>query len=264
MGEIITIVSGKGGVGKTTLTANLGLSIKELGFSVLLVDADVAMSNLSLLVGVDNPPITLHDVLLGSSSAADSTYEGPGGIKIIPSGLSISTYQRVDIERLVSVVKSLYNQYDYILIDAPAGIDKNVIAAMSASTQLLLITEPTAPSVADVFKVKIVAERLNLKVLGVVINKVSNISGEISEKEIIKMLELPCYGKVPYAEDIRQSFLLKKIKPLLVHSPSSISANSFRAIAQKITGKEKNLVKKSGGGLFAFLKRLFSSKKLKT
>jgi len=261
MGEIITIVSGKGGVGKTTLTANLGLALTEQGYSVLLIDADIAMSNLSLLIGVDNPPITLHDVLLGSSSVGDATYDGPGKLKIIPSGLSISTYQRVDVERLVSVVKSLYNQYDYILIDAPAGIDKNVIAAMSSSTQILLITEPTSPSVADVFKVKIVAERLNLKVLGIVINKVSNLSGEISEKEIMKMLELPCYGRIPYAEDIRESFLLKKIKPLLIHSPNGPSANSFRAIAKKITGKEGETTKKSSGGIFAFLKRLFSRKK---
>jgi len=261
MGEIITIVSGKGGVGKTTLTANLGLALAEQGHSVLLIDADIAMSNLSLLIGVDNPPITLHDVLLGSSSVGDATYDGPGKLKIIPSGLSISTYQRVDVERLVSVVKSLYNQYDYILIDAPAGIDKNVIAAMSSSTQILLITEPTSPSVADVFKVKIVAERLNLKVLGIIINKVSNISGEISEKEIMKMLELPCYGKIPYAEDIRESFLLKKIKPLLIHAPKGLSANSFRAIAKKITGKEGESSKKSSGGLFGFLKRLFSRKK---
>lgn len=261
MGEIITIVSGKGGVGKTTLTANLGLALTEQGYSVLLIDADIAMSNLSLLIGVDNPPITLHDILLGSSSVGDATYDGPGKLKIIPSGLSISTYQRVDVERLVSIVKSLYNQYDYILIDAPAGIDKNVIAAMSSSTQILLITEPTSPSVADVFKVKIVAERLNLKVLGVIINKVSNISGEISEKEIMKMLELPCYGKIPYAEDIRESFLLKKIKPLLIHAPNGSSANSFRAIARKITGKEGEISKKRTGGLFGFLKRLFSRKK---
>lgn len=262
MSEVIAIVSGKGGVGKTTLTANLGLALCEIGHSVLLIDADIAMSNLSLLVGVDNPPITLHDVLLGSSSAADATYDGPKNIKIIPSGLSISNYQRVDVERLVSIVKSLKNEYDYILIDAPAGIDKNVIAAMSASSQILLITEPTAPSVADVFKAKIVAERLNQKVLGVVINKFSGVKGEITEKEIMKMLEVPSYGRIPYAEDIRESFLLKKIKPILIHNSSSPSSNAFRDIAHKISGKKEGEIKKTNTkkGLFSFLRKIFSKK----
>ncbi len=261
MGEIITIASGKGGVGKTTLTANLGISLSELGFTVLLIDADIAMSNLSLLVGLDNPPITLHDVLLGSSSAQDATYDGPNKIKIIPSGLSISNYQRVDVERLISVVKSLISDYDFILIDAPAGIDKNVISAISASTQVLLITEPTSPSVADVFKVKIVCERLNQKVMGVIVNKVSDLKGEISEKEIMKMLEIPSYGKIPYSADIRESFLLKKITPTIIHNPTSESANAFRYIARRISGKEVEIKEqKKGIGFFGFLKRIFSKK----
>ncbi|NCP72435.1 P-loop NTPase [archaeon] len=262
MGEILTIASGKGGVGKTTLTANLGIALSDLGFKVLLIDADIAMSNLSLLIGLENPPITLHDILLGSSSAQDAVYDGPNGIKIIPSGLSISNYQRVDAERLISVAKSLISDFDYILIDAPAGIDKNVLSAISASTQVLLITEPTSPSVADVFKVKIVCERLNQKVLGIVVNKVSSTKGEISEKEIMKMLELPSYGTIPYSADIRESFLLKKIKPILIHNPNSPSANSFRYIAIRLSGREVKVKdEKKKSGFFSFLKRLFSKKK---
>ena len=262
MGKSIAIVSGKGGVGKTTLTGNLGVALSELGYSVLLIDADIAMSNLSLLMGVDNPPITLHDVLLGSSSALDATYDGPSGVKIIPSGLSISNYQRVDSQRLVSIVSNLNKSFDYILLDAPAGIDKNVVAAMSAVDQILLITEPTAPSVADVFKAKVVAERLNQRVLGVIVNKHSGEKKEISEKEVMKMLELPSYGSIPYAQDIRESFLLKKIKPVLLHSPKSDSSESFRYTARKLSGKEKETkIKKKKGGIFSFFKRLFKSKK---
>lgn len=135
---------------------------------------------------------------------------------------------------------------------------------MSASTQILLVTEPTAPAVADVFKAKIVAERLNQRVLGVVVNKVSNIKGEITEKEIMKMLELPSYGQIPYSEDVRKSFLLKKIKPVLVHTPNSPSSNSFRYIARKITGidvdSSKKIIKKKKD-FFGFLKNIFKKKK---
>lgn len=265
MGEIIAIVSGKGGVGKTTLTGNLGIALAELGYSVLMIDADLAMANLSLLMGLKTPPITIHDVLLGSAPAVDAIYDGPSGVKIIPAGLSISFYTRVDVERLVAITRDLQKKFDYILIDSPAGIEKNVIAAMSASTQILLVTEPTAPSVADAFKAKIVAQRLNQRVLGVIINKHSNTKGEISENEIMKMLELPSYGKIPYSEDIRESFLLKKIKPVLVHNPSCASANSFRSVARKISGKEvdtdiKPEKKKLFSGFFTALKNIFKKK----
>ena len=107
MGEVFAIVSGKGGVGKTTLTGNLGIALAELGYSVLLIDADLAMANLSLLMGLKTPPITIHDVLLGSAPATDAIYDGPKGTKILPAGLSLSFYTRVDIERLVAVTNEL-------------------------------------------------------------------------------------------------------------------------------------------------------------
>jgi len=262
MGEVISVVSGKGGVGKTTLVANVSIALSELGFSVLMIDADITMSNLSLLIGINNPPITLTDVLLGSASVKDATYDGPKKTKIIPSSLSLSSFQKIDSDKLVSIVKDIKDQYDYVLIDSPAGIEKNVISSMVAATQILLITEPTSPSVADVFKIKIIAERLNLRMLGVIINKVSNIKGEIQEKDIVRMLELPCYGKIPYTEDIRESFLLQKIEPVIIHKPTSVSAEAFRAIARRISGKEVQVVQsKERKGIFSLFLKLFSKNK---
>lgn len=91
MGRIITLASGKGGVGKTSITANLGIALVQRGNKVLLVDADVAMANLSLLLGMQSSPITLHDVLLGEATIRDATYDGPGGVHFIPSGLSLDS-----------------------------------------------------------------------------------------------------------------------------------------------------------------------------
>src|SRR3989344_3148945 len=128
MSRVIALASGKGGVGKTTITANLGIALAQRGQRVLLIDADIAMANLSLILGMHSSPITLHDVLLGEASIQDAIYDGPAGIAFIPSGLSLESYRRVDSERLEQVVESIKDQFDFILLDAPAGIEKNVTA----------------------------------------------------------------------------------------------------------------------------------------
>jgi len=118
MTRIITLASGKGGVGKTSITANIGIALAQQGQRVLLVDADVAMANLSLLLGMQSSPITLHDVLLGEANSQDSIYDGPEGINFIPSGLSLESYKRVDSERLEAIISEVASNYDYVLLDA--------------------------------------------------------------------------------------------------------------------------------------------------
>ena len=117
MARVITIASGKGGTGKTTVTANLGICLSKLGKKVLLIDADVAMANLSLILGMQSSPITLHDVLLGEAQVHDAIYDGPEKLHFIPSGLSLDNYKRVDSERLSSLVSELTENYDFILLD---------------------------------------------------------------------------------------------------------------------------------------------------
>ena len=238
MARIITLASGKGGVGKTTLTANIGIALAQQGQRVLLVDADVAMANLSLLLGMQSSPITLHDVLLGEANTQDAVYDGPEGISFIPSGLSLESYKRVDSERLESVIAEVASNHDFVLLDAAAGIEKNVKAAFSASDETILITTPDSPSVADVLKTKIVSERLNSKPIGVIINFVRGEKGEIDSEDIMKMLELPVYGKVPYDTEVRRSFMQEKVQPVILRKPCTPAALEFKKIAMKLTGKK--------------------------
>ncbi|MBU1120260.1 MAG: cell division ATPase MinD [archaeon] len=259
MGTSYCIASGKGGTGKTTITANLGIALAQRGKKVLIVDADIAMANLSLLLGMHSSPITLHDVLLGESSVMDAIYDAPEGMSFLPSGLSFESYRRVDSERLGQVIDSLKDSYDFILLDAPAGIEKNVLAALSAVDCVLLVTMPISPSIADALKTKIVAQRLGAKPVGTIVNFVRGEKGEISPDDISKMLELPIYGMVPYDDEIRKSFMQEKISPTILTKPNCNGVKAIQAMADKLTGKRVKLdtgVKKPG--ILGFLNKLFS------
>jgi len=255
MARIITIASGKGGTGKTTLTANLGIALARQGKKVLLIDADVAMANLSLLLGMQSSPITLHDVLLGESQVRDAIYDGPNGLHFIPSGLSLENYKRVDSERLAGIIEQIKDDYDFILLDAAAGIEKNVLSALTAGQESLIITQPNSPSVADALKTKIVAQRLGSKTIGVILNFVRGEKGEISKNDISNMLELPVFGNIPYDDEVRKSFMQGKVIPVSVRKPDAISVREFERIASRLTGlkaKEES-VKRPG-----FFSRLFA------
>jgi len=237
LGRVITLVSGKGGVGKTSITANLGIALAKRGISVLLIDADVAMANLSLMLGMHSSPISLHDVLLGEADVEDAIYDGPAGVKFIPSGLSLEGYRRVDSERLQSIVNSLQKQYDFILLDAPAGIEKNVASAIAAADEALLVTMPNTLSLTDAIKIKLLAERLDVKPLGIIVNFIMGEKGELRDYEISKLLdELPIYGLVPYDDEMRRSFMQKTPHPVVLRKPSSKSAVAIQQLAAKLSG----------------------------
>ncbi len=260
MARVIAIASGKGGTGKTTLTANLGICLSRLGKKVLLIDADVAMANLSLILGMQSSPITLHDVLLGEAQVHDAIYDGPEGLHFIPSGLSLDNYKRVDSERLISIVEQLEDSYDFILLDAAAGIEKNVLSALSSAQETLIVTMPTSPAIADALKTKIVAQRLRSKVIGVVVNFIMNEKGEISKQEISSILELPIYGAVPFDGEVRKTFMQQKVYPVSIRKPDSEAAKEFQKIASRLTGLKvvENKEKKLG-----FLQRILSKFKRK-
>jgi len=262
MTRVITIASGKGGTGKTTLTANLGIALSKMGKKVLLVDADVAMANLSLILGMQSSPITLHDVLLGEAQVHDAVYDGPEGIHFIPSGLSLDNYKRVDSERLAGIIASLEDQYDFILMDAAAGIEKNVLSALSAAQETLLVTMPTSPAIADALKTKIVAQRLGSKVIGVIINFIMGEKGEISKSECSSILELPVYGSVPYDSEVRKSFMQQKVLPVVVRKPDAPAAKEFQRIASRLSGaQESEKQAENKKGLFSKITSIFRRNK---
>ena len=132
MVKVYTIASGKGGTGKTTVSVNLGTMLAQLGKETFLMDADIGMANVGLLLGLQDAPVTLHEILAGKGNINDAIYECPAGLKVIPAGISLQGFQQADPEKIRDVMSEIVKRCDYLLIDAPAG------SAKTGSSPLLL------------------------------------------------------------------------------------------------------------------------------
>ncbi|MDD5419775.1 MAG: cell division ATPase MinD, partial [Methanomicrobiaceae archaeon] len=152
--RVYAIASGKGGTGKTTVTANLGPMLARHGRRTCILDADTGMANLALILGLENLPVTLHEVLAGKASIQDAIYDGPLGVKIIPSGLSLQGFQSANPDRLKEVLQDLVDDFDIMLLDAPAGISKDGVIPLAVADEVLLIVNPEISSIVDAIKTR--------------------------------------------------------------------------------------------------------------
>ncbi len=230
----IVIASGKGGVGKTTLTANLGVVLAGYGIDVTLLDADVTMANLELILGLEGKPITLNNVLSGDADIEDAIYDGPGGIKVIPAGLPLRHLKKVKIERLAKTVELLSSQTDIILIDAPAGLEKDALAAIDVAQEMILVTTPEIPSISDALKTRIVANSLGVNIMGVIVNRERNDNALLTTREIEIILKAPVLAKIPEDPEVSRSAAYSK--PFVLKNPESQTYNQIMQLAADIVG----------------------------
>lgn len=241
----IAIASGKGGVGKTTVCANIAIAMAQTGKKVTLIDADLAMANLGIVLGMEDTPTTLHEVLSGDANIEDAIYEGPAGLKLIPSGLSLDTFLKIDVEKLKPVVTSLLENTDILLIDAPGGLGKNVLGAMISAAELLIVTMPDPSALADALKTKLVGNRLNMTILGVVLNMVRNDKAEVSPEEVSVLLDAPILQVIPYDDNVKRGGV--EGKPVIIRNPDSPAAKAFKKLGGILVGGE---VKEEKAGFF--------------
>jgi len=258
MGRRISIVSGKGGVGKTTVAANLSAALAKLDKKVIVIDADVAMANLALFFGLQPAPITLQDVLLGEAEIYDAVYEGPHGLNIVPSGLSLQEYRRVNPEKMGEVLSGLENEYDYVLLDAPAGIEDNAMAAIATTDEAIFVVTPDKASLADVIKVKLTVERIDVKPYGIILNMVRGFPGEPSEDDVKNIVELAVLGSIPEDSEVRRTLLMQRPSPIVVRRPDSPTAKAFMQIAAHMSGVRLKQEQKKKDFL-TFVKTLYKS-----
>jgi flagellar biosynthesis protein FlhG len=149
--RVISVTSGKGGVGKSNVVANLALAMTRLGSKVLIIDADLGLGNINLLLGL-KPAYTLNDLFSGEKGLSEIIVEGPGGVKVIPAGSGMQKYTRLsgaERIRLLNELDDLEEEFDTFIIDTESGISDNVIYFTSAAQEIVVVVSPEPTSIAD-------------------------------------------------------------------------------------------------------------------
>jgi septum site-determining protein MinD len=236
MGTSITIAAGKGGTGKTTISANLGIALAQRGKSVTILDADIAMANLELILGMEGKSRTLQDVLAGECEIEEAIYEGPGGVKVVPAGISLSKLKRVNPERLAGVMESLVDRTDILIIDAPAGLGKEAYIALSMAENLILVVNPEISSLSDALKTKKVAEMCGTNVLGAILNRATGNEFDLTAHHVGAVLETQILTVVPEDSEVKKASAIGV--PLVISSPTSKAAIAINRLAAELLGEE--------------------------
>jgi cell division ATPase MinD len=233
MARIIGIASGKGGVGKTTLVANLAFALNKLGKRVIVVDCNLTTPHLGFLFDFYFYPKSLNDVLAGKTSIEDATFFKEG-IGIIPASLKVEDLVDVKMENLKEVIGSIDS--DFVLLDSAPGLGREALGVLGAAHEILFVAVPYLNSVIDVAKCEKVARSFNLIPLGVVLNMVRQQPHELRRREVEEITKLPVLAEVPYDEEIGKA--LSFGKPILTYNQYSPSSLEFIRLASKLAGIE--------------------------
>lgn len=234
MGRLISIASGKGGTGKTTTTANLSIALGKLGFKVCAVDADLTMANLSLVMGIDDASVTIHDVLAGRSPITGAIYATAfENVSLVPAAIDWEHVIRADPRKLPDTLHELKDMFDYVLIDSPAGLQMDAMNAMLSGEEVVLVTNPEISCLTDTMKVGMVLKRAGLVVLGFVLNRYGASENDIPPDVAEEVMEIRLLEVIPEDPKVREATL--EGVPVVEYKPKSEGAKAFMRLAKKIS-----------------------------
>ncbi len=265
--EVITITSGKGGVGKSTTTANVATALANLGKKVIAVDFDIGLRNLDMILGLENRIVyDVVDVMEGKCNLAQAIIKDKrnSNLHFLPASQT-KDKDVLDKEKVEKLIESLKKEFDYVLIDSPAGIESGFEHAIYLADRALVVTTPEISAVRDADRVIGIIDAKSKKAKnGEEVQKhiiVNRLKPELVEKEemlsvddVLHILALPLIGVVPDDEDIVKSTNLGE--PIALKE-NSIVGEAFRRIAKRLTGEEVEFLDLKKDGFFDKLKRLF-------
>jgi len=263
--KIITVASGKGGVGKTNFTLNLGIALGEFGKKVLILDADLGLANIDVLLGAA-PKYNLSHVISGKRGIKDIIIKGPNDIDIIPGGsgvFELAQLHEEELNKFLSQLSQLDNEYDFLLIDTGAGLNKSVLSFSLAADEVFIITIPEPTSLTDAYGlIKTINKHRYVGKIKLIVNRVtSKEEGELTGKKIKIVVErfldncdLQVLGFINDDRMVIES--VKKQEPFLTSYPNSMAASDVYSIAATIL--DINYEKKINKGLKDYFSRISS------
>ena len=255
MAKKIVVTSGKGGVGKTTVTANLGMALAALGLRVLLVDIDFGLNNLDVVLGVENKVCyNIYDVISGRCRIKQALVQSNErkNLYILSSG-AFDTSSRITGQSIKLLLENLNNLFDYILIDCPAGIDIGFHRAVSCADKAIIVVTPNSTSLRDADKVVSVLKSYDLDSLSLIINRARGdlISCDkmMNPRDIEQLLKIELIGVLPEEDNV---FLFSGYKL----PKNTESYKCYKILAKNLHNNERKIfdVQKKYSGFFGSIR----------
>lgn len=241
--KIYSVVSGKGGVGKTNFTVNLAIKMQQMGKRVLILDADIGMSNVDIILGIESKK-DLFDFIKGNSTLQDIIVHGPLGINMISGGSGLFSMENLDYTKQQQFIEGLseLGEYDILIIDNGAGISKESLTFITFSHEVILITTPEPTAITDAYRVLKAISTYKLKdKVKVVINQVQKKSfGEETYNKLLKTseqfldIELEKIGYI--FDDIRVNKAIMEQNPMVIKYPNALASRNIKEICNYILG----------------------------
>ncbi len=265
MGEVITVTSGKGGVGKSTLSANLSVGLAELGKRVVVIDFDIGLRNLDMILGLENRIVyDVVDVMEGRCNLSQALINDKraNNLYFLPASQT-SDKNILDKEKVKTLIDTLKKDFDFIVLDSPAGIESGFEHSIFLADRALIVTTPDVSAVRDADRVIGIIDAKSEKAKAgkevqkhVIVNRVKPgmvASGQmLSVEDVLSILALPLIGVIPDDEKIITS--TNEGEPIY-YDKKSLAAEAYRRISKRVLGEEVtflDLTEKKG-----FFKRLF-------
>jgi flagellar biosynthesis protein FlhG len=247
--RVIAITSGKGGVGKTNIVANLGYALSKLGKKVLILDADLGLANIDVLLGL-TPKYNFSHVITGAKTIEEIAISGPGEIKILPASSGIQELTKLTKEQGIRFLKELdglLDLFDILLIDTGAGISSNVMYFSTTAQEVVVVVSPEPTSITDAYALmKVLSLKYSQKQFKLIVNQAA--TGE-EASEVYRQLNLVAerfldirikyIGHILFDENVKKCVRKQKIVSEVF--PESDASRCFNALAKSITSSENDI-----------------------